>query len=73
MAPGEAWDHMFDAWENWPLAPREKTLQSRCVYAFDSVCRTAGYVTRMSGAVGGGRSCGPSLSRFDGNSKTAFR
>jgi hypothetical protein len=34
-------------------------------YHPDGLCRTAGYVTRLSGGVGGGRPRGPSLSRLD--------
>jgi hypothetical protein len=44
---------------NWPLAQREKTLRSRCVYYLDFICRTAGYVIRMSGGVGGGEAVRP--------------
>ena len=40
---------------NSRLARQEKTLQSGCTDHPDGICRTAGYVTRMSGGVGGGR------------------
>jgi hypothetical protein len=40
---------------NARLARRERTLRLGCMYDPDSICRTAGYVTRMSGGVGGGR------------------
>jgi hypothetical protein len=37
------------------LARQEQTLQSGCIYHLDDICRTAGYVTRLAGGVGGGR------------------
>jgi hypothetical protein len=40
---------------NSRLARRKMTLQLGCLYHPDGICRTAGYVTRMSGGVGGGR------------------
>ena len=40
---------------NARLARRELTLRLGCTHHPDSICRTAGYVIRMSGGVGGGR------------------
>jgi hypothetical protein len=55
MASGEALAGRFDAWDEWPLARREQTPRLGWVYHPDLIYRTAGYVTRMSGGVGGGR------------------
>src|SRR5882724_9402924 len=58
---------------NSRLARREMTLRLGCRYYPDSICRTAGEVTRMSGGVGGGRPRGPSLSRLGPSSTRVER
>ena len=64
MASGEVsngtWDELLAG------TPRSAALVGVMVHP-DLICRTAGYVTRMSGGVGGERSRGLPLSRFGTN------
>jgi hypothetical protein len=55
MASGEMAGRCQASGRNSQLARRERTLRLGCIPYLDSICRTAGYVARMSGGVGGGR------------------
>jgi len=55
MASGEALTGRFDAWDERPTGIPGAEAPVGVMAHPDLICRTAGYVTRMSGGVGGGR------------------
>jgi hypothetical protein len=56
----------FNAWGELATGATGEDASVEVIYYLDSICRTAGYVTRMSGGVGGERSRGLPLSRYIG-------
>jgi hypothetical protein len=64
MASGEVSGLVPGIWDELAAGTPEPLLRLGVMAHPDSIHRTAGYVTRMSGGVGGGRPRGPSLSRF---------
>jgi hypothetical protein len=64
MASGEVLGFGFDTSEEIAAGTPGQSLWVGCTHHADGICRTTGDVIRMSGAVGGGRPRGPSLSRL---------
>jgi hypothetical protein len=64
MASGEVSGLVPGIWDELAAGTPEPLLRLGVMAHPDSIHRTAGYVTRMSGGVGGGRPRGPSLSRL---------
>ena len=55
MASGEVLGFVPGIWDERAAGTPGDDVPVGVTYHPDSICRTAGYVTRMSGGVGGGR------------------
>jgi hypothetical protein len=55
MASGEVWGFRPGIWDELAAGTPETDAPVGVMDHPDNICRTAGYVTRMSGGVGGGR------------------
>ena len=61
MASGEVWGFVPGIWDELAAGTPETDAPVGVMAYPDAICRTAGYVTRMSGGLGEGRPRGPSL------------